>query len=457
MMRSMFTAISGLKAHQTKMDVIGHNIANVNTVGYKSSRVTFSEFFSQTLSGASGASETTGRGGTNPKQIGLGTSVSSIDVSMTTGAAQTTGNAMDLMINGEGFFIVSDSSGTYFTRAGAFGTDAAGNLINSSGMNVMGWDIVDDTSNPGEYKVVKEKVKGISITGDKTYMTPTTTKNVEFTGNLNAVENADGVTTTMGVYDSLGNRYVVDVKMVFDTATNSWDVQYGDKATVNGDSDNVYEVAVSGSGSDVKFTFGAKADPEEAVTYTSSGNKVEMDAYGLVKSGGSQTITVVPGDSLPADATFGTNADNKIAVDFSELTGFEEKSTATATALDGNSAGTLSNLSIGQDGKIYGQYTNGETKPLFMIPIAQFTNPAGLEKAGSSLFIATANSGEFDGVGVEVAASGGSMLGGTLEMSNVDLSTEFTEMITTQRGFQANSRVITTSDEILQELVNLKR
>ncbi len=458
-MRSMFTAISGLKAHQTKMDVIGHNIANVNTVGFKSSRVTFSEFFSQSLSGATGASDTTGRGGTNPMQIGLGTSVSSIDVNMSTGAAQTTGNSTDLMINGDGFFVVGDSSGTYFTRAGAFGLDASGNLVNASGMNVMGWDVVEDTANPGEYRVVKDRVKPISISGDKTYMTPTTTKNVEFNGNLNAIENPSHI-TSMSIYDSLGNSYTIDVELAYQAGSSpaEWEVNIGDVAYPNGDTSNAVGVTIA-SGS-ITFNNTAIAD-DHITTFNSVGSTVSLTENGIVDIGTSTNvpavITVDPAGNLPVDAIFGDSANNEITLDFSNLTGFNEKASASATSLDGYSAGNLTNMSIGQDGTIYGQYSNGKTRPISMIPIATFANAAGLEKVGNSLFIQSANSGEFDGIGVEVGVGGGSMMGGALEMSNVDLSTEFTEMITTQRGFQANSRTITTSDELLQELVNLKR
>ncbi len=486
MMRSMFTAISGLKAHQTKMDVIGNNIANVNTVGFKSSRVTFSEFFSQNLSGATGASDVTGRGGTNPMQIGLGTNVSSIDVNMSTGASQSTGNAMDLMINGDGFFIVGDNSGTYFTRAGAFGLDASGNLVNSSGLNVMGWDVIQDPENPGEYKTIKEGVKPVSISGDKTYVEPTTTKNIELTGNLNALTNPEH-TTSMSFYDSLGNSYTVDIQLTYNETDEAWDINMADQAYVNGDREKPLRVSVTaGTPATLTFEETQYTDPTNNATYAGSdraqayisvGNAIKFDADGKVDlenstaSGGVESdffnITIDANDNLPVDATFGGSQSkpsdknqtdpNSVSIDFGDLTGFNEKESASATSLDGNSAGTLANMSIGQDGTVYGLYTNGQTRPIAMIPIANFANPGGLEKVGSSLFVATANSGEFDGVGIEVGVTGGNMMGGTLEMSNVDLSTEFTEMITTQRGFQANSRTITTSDEILQELVNLKR
>ncbi len=458
-MRSMFTAISGLKAHQTKMDVIGHNIANVNTVGFKSSRVTFSEFFSQNLAGATGASDVTGRGGTNPMQIGLGTSVNSIDINMTTGASQSTGNATDLMINGEGFFIVGDNSGTYFTRAGAFGLDATGNLVNSNGLNVMGWDVIEDTANPGEYRTVKDKVKPISISGDKTYMNPETTRNVEFNGNLNAINNPEH-TTSMSIYDSLGNSYSIDIQLQYQEGSSpaEWDVTMADVAYVNGDPNNAVGVTVSGG----SITFNTDAIASDHVTtFTSVNESVKFTTDGIVDTATTnipfKLAVDAPAGTIPIDATFGDTASNEVTMDLSNLTGFEEQESATATSLDGNSAGTLTNMSIGQDGTIYGLYTNGKTRPISMIPIANFANPAGLEKVGGSLFVQTANSGEFDGVGIEVGVTGGNMMGGTLEMSNVDLSTEFTEMITTQRGFQANSRTITTSDEILQELVNLKR
>ncbi len=485
-MRSMFTAISGLKAHQTKMDVIGNNIANVNTVGFKSSRVTFSEFFSQNLSGATAASELTGRGGTNPMQIGLGTSVSSVDVNMSTGASQSTGNATDLMINGDGFFIVGDNNGTYFTRAGAFGMDATGNLVNSSGLNVMGWDVAEDPDNPGAFKAVKETVKPLSISGDKIYVDPATTRNVEITGNLNALTNPVH-NTAMSIYDSLGNSYTIDVQLNFNEATEDWDIAIGDQAYVNGDREKPVRISAGGgTPSTITFEDTQYDDPTNTDTYAGSdrvpnynslATAVKFDTDGKVDlenstaSGGSESgflnIQIDPNDKLPVDATFGgsrpkpsdptASDNNSVSLHFDGLTGFNEKESASATSLDGNKAGSLTNMSIGQDGTVYGLYTNGQTRPIAMIPIASFSNPGGLEKVGNSLFVATANSGEFDGVGIEIGVTGGNMMGGTLEMSNVDLSTEFTEMITTQRGFQANSRTITTSDEILQELVNLKR
>ncbi len=465
MMRSMYTGISGLKAHQAKMDVIGNNIANVNTVGYKSSRVTFNEFFSQNLSSASGGSETTGRGGTNPMQVGMGVSVGSIDVNMSPGAGQRTDRAMDLMINGDGFFVVGDSNGTYFTRAGAFGLDATGTLVNTAGMKVMGWDVIPDPDNPGEYITVKDKVSPIQISGEKTYMPPETTKNIELTGNLNPLENPEQ-NTTMSIYDSLGNRYTMDVKLIYDDTTTpaGWTYNIGNVAYPNGDTENPITLDTSALPT-LTFTDDPVPDPVEfnpmpgQIIFTTDGR---VDTAATEASGFVNYFDVDPGTGLPVDATFGdaaTGAGNvgQVKIDVSDLTSFEEPPSVTATALDGNKAGSLTNMSIGQDGKIYGQYSNGKTKPIAMIPIAIFPNPAGLEKVGGNLFIATANSGAFDGIGYEVGQGGGNMMGGTLEMSNVDLATEFTDMITTQRGFQANSRTITTSDEILQELVNLKR
>jgi len=413
------------------MDVIGNNISNVNTVGFKRSTTVFNDVINQTLSGATGPSENTGKGGTNAMQVGLGSNVSAISTIMTGGSSERTDNPTDVMISGDdGFFIVSDVTGYYFTRAGAFKVDDFGNLTDSNGMMVCGWSTDTDD------KVVQGKVAPMNLyEGTKSYLKPTVTDSITFSGNLNPDSNPEKV-STMAFYDSLGNRYVVDVTFTYSTDDNKWDVKIDTNATINGKSDNKVQLNIGTTDFELEFdTDGTllSKDPE-AMKLTTT---VDFD-----------------GDN-PYNATFA----EELTIDFYNLTQFGAEAKADATAVNDNGypAGSLKGFSIGGDGVITGSYTNGLTKTLGQIAVADFPNPAGLEKAGSNLYTATTNSGDFDGIGVEIGALGEKLMGGTLEMSNVDLSYEFTQMITTQRGFQANSRIITTSDEMLQELVNLKR
>ncbi len=453
MMRSMFSGVSGLRVHQTKMDVIAHNIANVNTVGYKASRVTFNEVFSQTVSGASGANAQTGRAGKNPMQIGLGTNVASIDKLMTQGATQRTDNPLDLMIQGDGFFVVGDNSGQYFTRAGNFILDEQG-FISMNGMKLMGWDTAIEN---GLEVIKKDKVAPIRIAGDKEIMPPSSTQNIEITGNINPIKDGSSVKRTLSFYDSVGTRFTMDVELKYDT-TNSTSTKA------------IWNIASPANGQVKIFPNGDEKNPVSATVAGFPGS-LEFDAAGnLVNVGGTAgkqgSFTIIADATAPAGTSvikppgvFGDadpstpNTAGKISLDFSGLKSYDgENTTMKATYLNGNEPGTIDGLSVGPDGKITGSYTNGMTKLLGQIPLAQFKNPAGLEKIGNNMFRPTANSGDFDGVGQD-----GDLQGGVLEMSNVDLAAEFTEMITTQRGFQANSRVISSSDEMLQELVNLKR
>ncbi len=491
MMRSMFSGVSGLRVHQTKMDVIANNISNVNTVGFKSSRVTFNEVYSQTLSGAAGANPVTGRGGTNPMQIGLGVSVASIDKVMTGGASQRTDRALDLMISGDGFFVVGDASGTYFTRAGALDRDLQGNLVISNGMMVMGWDAVPDPANPGQFKIESGAVKPIQISGGKEYIDAQATTSIKFEDNLNATTKPIH-DTSISFFDSLGNKYTVDVQFTYDKTADNWTYSMGDRAYVNGDKKNavgidvVIPAANATQYEPVAITFNNKNSANNTLPANIDWKKFVntpvvfgTDAKLATVQPGAATdppatapvllpllmqITA-PAGTISPKATFGANytagaktLNNIVSLNFTGLTQFGQYSAnATSTTQDGSSRGDLIGISVDPSGKITGRYSNGKTKLLAQIPVAKFPNPAGLEKVGDNLFVATQNSGDFDGVGMEVQSGGGKMMGGTLEMSNVDLSNEFTEMITTQRGFQANSRIITTSDEMLQELVNLKR
>lgn len=440
MMRSMYSGVSGLRIHQTKMDVIGNNIANVNTVGFKASRVTFGEVFSQTVQGASGSNESIG--GTNPMQIGLGATISSIDIDMGEGAAQRTDNPLDLKIQGDGFFIVEDATGNKFTRAGAFKTDEAGNLVNSDGLRVMGWQTgTGDEAN----EIIKGTVEPIQIlSADNSYSEPTATSSVTMSGNINmndtALSNGTGVPFTANFYDSLGYQYSAQFTVKATGTNNQYAITLDENSITNSEGvtpTNLTNVAVTGVSTD------------GLIVFDTDGKVVVTD---------------------PSTSTFTLECDNPgvsdfdpILIDFSSLTLFDGTTTVKANVGNssglnaGNAAGTITGYEVGSDGQVVGKYSNGETKLLGQVVVAQFQNPAGLQKMGNNLFEATTNSGYFDGIGEDITSSGGSFNAGVLEMSNVDLSNEFTEMITTQRGFQANSRIITTSDELLQELVNLKR
>jgi len=434
----MFSGISGLRVHQTKMDVIGNNIANVNTTAFKSSRVTFNEVFSQTLQGASAASIETGRGGRNPMQIGLGTNISSIDTLMTTGAAQRTDNPFDLMIEGDGFFIVGDESGTYFTRAGVFRKDNDGNLTIPNGMKVMGWPAVDNGTRIQRGTVEYLKLdKPENITAD-----PEATTNLRIQGNVNIQDgiSGNGIPIQLKFYDSLGNLYTANLYMMYDATAAKWSIDIPDTLQLTDANGNVFTLENVGT-----------EDDSITIVFDSDGN---LD---IENSDGINGTFTIPNGGNPFDLIIKSTI-GPLTVDFSGLTQYNQKTNIDPLMGDknglgaGREPGELTGYSIGADGIITAQYSNGQQKMLGQIVIANFRNPAGLQKVGDNLFITTPNSGEFDGIGSEP-----NLQGGVLEMSNVDLAKEFTEMITTQRGFQANSRIITTSDEMLQELVNLKR
>lgn len=430
MMRSLYSGVSGLTIHQTKMDVIGNNIANVNTIGFKSSRVTFSEVFSQTIKSASGSNDNTG--GTNAVQIGLGSSLGSIDIDMSEGAAQRTDNPLDLKIEGDGFFVVSDVTGNKFTRAGAFIIDDAGNLVTSEGYNVMGWQ-VDEATNT----IQKGQVESIQIlSAENMYSEPTSTSSATVSGNIsqnNTQLTGTGVPYTVNIYDSLGYKYTAEFRITAGAVDNEYIMTLPQDSITDSEGNTITNDAIS-----------------QTVEFDPATGKVIAAAPGV------NTFTMT--GILTGFSTF-----NNVLVDFDNMTVFDGNTTVEGVAGDsnglggGNQAGTISGYEISSNGEIIGNYTNGESKLLAQIVVTTFQNPAGLQKIGGNLFEATTNSGDFDGIGEDITSSGGSINSGVLEMSNVDLSTEFTEMIITQRGFQANSRIITASDEMLQELVNLKR
>lgn len=456
MMRSLYSGVAGLKTHQTKMDVIGNNIANVNTVGFKSSQVLFQDVLYQTTQRATGA--TANSGGTNAKQIGLGTSLATIKVSQTSGSAQSTNNPYDLMINGSSFFIVNRGGINYFTKVGSFDTDDAGNLVTGAGDFVMGWQV--DPDNPNQIR--KDTVSVLRPEAEENQTAaPELTSKTYLSGNVDMtdpnLETADGVVRTVSIYDNLGYSYTVKLKVTSTTSTGG-NVSYNVEVDSIKDSNNV-DILKNG----YKATWISDNDPAEA---TNTMISFDSDSGKFVSSGNNK-LKIVPtngGGDIFRDATVDPPVTG-IEFDFSNLTmyskegecDFEIHRGATDATGAGRTVGTLSDVEIDTSGKIYGVYDNGVTKLLGQIAVANFINPAGLEAIGGSLYKETQASGSFDGIGQDIASVGEKMTQGVLEMSNVDLSQEFTEMIITQRGFQANSRIITVSDTLIEELVNLKR
>ncbi len=440
MMRSLFSAVSGLKAHQTKMDVIGNNIANVNTVAYKSQSVTFGDVYYQTTQVATGPNEASGKGGTNAKQIGLGSTVGAISVDPTAqGASERTDNTWDLMISGDKFFVVSNAGNTYFTRAGDFTTDLDGAIVTQSGANVMGWKADADGN------IIKDRVQALYATSPEyTYTAPAATTGVTITGNVDSRETGD-IAYTVNFYDSLGNEYQATLNLTYDSkdaaaGTTSYNV-VGGSVTMNG---QPTELSVSCD--------------SQVVFNTNTGASMVGNA------GLALTFTDNSADGSGNIANIGTNNGNTstINLDASGLTMYAAASNINATmGINGTGAGKavgkMKSVGVNEAGQIVASYSNGDTKKIGQIAVASFTNPSGLEKVGDNLYAATLNSGSFDGIGEDISESSGKITSGYLEMSNVDLADQFTNMITTQRGYQANSRIITVSDTMLEELINLKR
>lgn len=579
MMRSMYSGVSGLKTHQTKMDVIGNNIANVNTVAYKSMSITFNELMYQTTQKASGPNANTG--GINARQIGLGVKSAAINTNITQqGATQTTNNPFDIQITGEAFFIVNNGQENFFTRDGSFYVDAVGNLcMTSNGYTVMGWGV--DPDNPNQ--ILQGDVQKLQImSADNLTYPPEATTRGYVAGILDkndpSVNSTSGKTMNLQIYDSLGYPYTaklniksttdegvfaLELSSINDVNNQPIDLQnmeFGTRQWVNRDNTFNLKNGYKWTGNDTLDANGTahtisanvldttKSDADLANDDERAARKALLEAYGLdtiadildyriattylvggvdtpvevtladvfgnaaiAAAGGANARTVLGIDNLDKMKSIATNQEaiqgftvnydattgkfsgidgngtgntieigltnvtvptpageskfENITVDFSNSNMWNNSGTSTINATSGDvdgvgsgrKMGAMIGVSIDTSGRIYGTYDNGMTKLLGQIAVAEFANASGLEKQGDNLYSATLNSGEFDGIGVDITANGGYMNTGVLEMSNVDLSQEFTEMITTQRGFQANSRVITVSDTMLEELVNLKR
>lgn len=421
MMRSMFSGVAGLRNHQVRMDVIGNNIANVNTVGYKKSRVTFQDMLSQTIRGASAPQG--GLGGSNPQQVGLGMTINSIDTIHTQGSSETTGKVTDMMVDGDGFFIVGNGTNTYYTRAGNFDFDSVGNLVNASGLMVKGWTVnsatgLIDTTQP---------ITGIQIPKGQA-IEPKATTNSTFIGNLNASATTGTIVDApLTIYDSLGRAWNMNIRFTKNAAANTWDV-------------SLNNAPASGWAPAIQMTAGSQ------VMFNADGS-----FNSVLPAGGIEIF----GTPTGANA-FTAGTASAVDVTLTGLTQFAVDSNVMLNEQNGYSSGILNGYSVDKSGVITGRFSNGLTKQLAQVALANFNNPGGLTKAGENLYTASNNSGQPD-VGAAGSGGRGDIAPGKLEMSNVDLSQEFTDMIITQRGFQANSRIITVSDEMLQELVNLKR
>ncbi|WP_223692946.1 flagellar hook protein FlgE [Leifsonia poae] len=389
MLRSLYSGISGLRSHQTMLDVTGNNIANVNTTAFKSGAVQFQDTLSQLVQGAGGPQAQVG--GTNPAQIGLGVLVAGISTNFTQGAAQATGRATDMMINGDGFFVVNVGGETQYTRAGSFDPDAQGRLVGPGGAILQGWNAVNGVvQQGGALGDVTIPLKAVSPA--------TVSSAANVTGNLpSGAAIGDQLVRDIKVYDA--NGAARNLTLTFTKTTAGWDVAGTDGA----------------------------ATAAGALGFTD----------GALTTGGTLTV-------------------GGVAIDLSKVTGYADLTTVAFKDQNGSPAGTLESFTLSKDGTIIGLFSNGAKQAVGRIALATFVNPGGLEKAGGSGYRVTVNSGA-----AQLGAPGedglGSLQGGSLEMSNVDLSQEFTNLIVAQRGFQANARIITTSDEVLQELTNLKR
>jgi len=546
------------------MDVIGNNIANVNTVSYKSQSVTFNTLLYQTTQAASGANAQTGLGGKNAKQIGLGSKTGAISTQIdTAGSAQTTNNPFDIMITGDSFFIVNNGTSNYFTRDGSFYVDGAGNLcMSSTGYNVMGWQVDDKTQTIRQDRVSALKIMDAS---KMTYEAEATTQGY-ISGIVDAndsnINSTAGKIISMLIYDNLGyqysakftmhatsnkSKYYMTLEDVLDANGNSVSstynkdihdlVKWGGKMTV--DTNDTVSISSQAQKYEGKGTITMKddktkggpyafdkmngaeiKDANQVVTgYTFKADAIAADKKAATPNGlyqmlqnayGMDEDTIDTINSMNIDLKTGEititqkNVENSVVVNYDEGTGTfksvgdgntegnttvldfdtdtmkafadvtvdftpsrqaNNNKAATISATNGDTKGNyagrklgdMSGVTIGQDGKIYATYDNGCSRLLGQIAVANFANASGLSLEGDNLYAETQNSGAFDGVGSDITGNGGYMTTGELEMSNVDLSSEFTEMITTQRGFQANSRIITVSDTMLEELTNLKR
>jgi flagellar hook protein FlgE len=401
-LRSLFSGITGLRQHQTMMDVVSNNISNVNTAGFKSSGVVFEDTLSQMVRASGGPVDD--RGGVNPAQVGLGVQLGGISTNFGQGSQQTTNRSTDLMIDGDGFFVMKDGGNELYTRAGAFSFDTDGRLTNESGMIVQGWLGVNGTVNTnGSLQNIVVPAGSIAPPIASTFVT--------VGGNITSPGTA-GEVFTLGatVYDGNGLAHDLTIQLTRTSDTDFTVDLLDEDGNATGTSGSI---SFNSDGSVASST-----DPTWDVPSTTPASVVTVGISGLTQYGGQKTLSV--------------------------------------TDKDGAASGTLQSIQIGPDGTVVGKFSNGSRLDLAVMALANFNNPNGLEKVGGSMYDTTSNSG-LPQIGRPSTGGRGQLVAGALEMSNVDLAQEFTNLIIAQRGFQANSRVITSSDEMLQDLVNIKR
>ncbi len=468
MLRSLYSGVSGLINHQVRMDVVGNNISNVNTIGYKKDRVIFQDIISQMMSGAAKPEDDLSRGGVNPKQVGLGMSVAAIDKIMTQGAIQTTGKNTDIAVMGNGFFIQKKGDQTFYTRAGNFGIDKSKLLVNpANGFKVQGWN---STTLPSGQTTINVSTQPGDITipvGDK--MAAKATTEVKFKSNLNAgtpiaidpnnpteQEIAKKLvhSTSINVYDTTGRAH--EVILHFNKISeNRWRVKTEVPTAIQGSV--ISDVGNDNPGADNEFI--VNFDNRGALMSVSDGNEANGDTINQ----GDLSVNLkigVPGGTGAAGTTLTQQQTIRLDLgtvgQYNGVTQFASETTTKAVDQNGYNMGYLESFQINDRGVVIGSYSNGVRKELAQMALASFVNAQGLEKSGSTNFKETVNSG-LAIVGEAGVGGKGVLVAGALEMSNVDLSQEFTDMIVTQRGFQANSRTITTTDTMLEEILRLKR
>ena len=463
MMRSLYSGVSGLQNHQTRMDVIGNNISNVNTNGFKRGRVNFQDMISQQMSGA--AKPTDELGGVNPKEVGLGMTIASIDNVFTQGNLQSTGVSTDLAIQGNGFFLLKSGEESFYTRNGAFGLDRDGTLVNpANGMRVQGW-MAEEVNGQMLVSTAASPEDLIIPVGSKDPAKETTNVNFACNLNKNTPEIMEGASaddiykgtwgTEQKIYDSFGNEHMLSVSFRRVPGNpNQWE------ATVQIDPDNAdYTQTRVGLGTTdgMGNTFLVNFDNYGALASISdsAGNLSNTEGQIVIQTSFAVAESNPDAEGNPYRQTLNINL-GTIGSFKDTITQSASKSTTKAFYQDGYTMGYLDNFKIDSSGIITGVYSNGTNRTIGQIALASFANDRGLEKAGDNTYVESNNSG-MARIGESGVAGKGTLMAGALEMSNVDLSEQMTDMIVTQRGFQSNAKTITTADTLLETVLSLKR
>ena len=548
LINSLFAGVSGIRNHQAMLDVIGNNIANVNSIGYKGSRVTFSDTFNQFVRYGTNPTDTSG--GTNTFQIGLGMKLNSVDKNWNQGTFERTGIVTDLALQGDGLFVLERNGERFYSRAGAFIFDADGKLVNpQNGAVVQGKVATDEGAIPPGNNLQDIKIDTnlrlpavattkISWGGNLDSTAPLTrSENYDQTGSINkGMATGDKVTESNTVYDEMGNSYKFNVTYEKTATADTYNLTYeltdmdgnptspavgpttvtavfdgtdpeGKMLSLDGNNPP-QKINISDSTLGINFDFDASSVTEKTtntlssavdgnrdatiikgtvsvfdslgnahtltMTYTKLDNnswswKADVPASSGSLTGNSGSLAFNPDGSLstvspnppvvvfkPEGGASQTNIQLDFGSKFDGVTQTSANSVISALNQNGSSAASLSNVSIDQLGNIVGVFTNGQSKKLAQILVANFPNRNGLVSVGENMYTISANTGD-PLIGEPGEGSNTTIQSGALEQSNVDLSEEFTRMIVSQRGFQANARVITVSDTLLQEITSLVR